>query len=61
MICLLELISCFMFEMNVVFDENLVFLGVNFFWLFFKLRLCVKNYFFFEVVCFVDMMIIVYY
>ena len=56
-----ESISCPMLETNAASDENLALLRVNFFWLFFKSRLRVKNHFFSEAACFVDMMITAYH
>lgn len=50
-----------MLETNAASDENLALLGVNFFWLFFKSRLRVKDHFFSEAACFVDMMITAYH
>lgn len=50
-----------MLETNAESDENLALLGVNFFWLFFKSRLRVKDHFFSEASCFVDMMITAYH
>lgn len=50
-----------MLETNAESDENLALLGFNFFWLFFKSRLRVKDHFFSEAACFVDMMITAYH